>query len=340
MKTSIAIAVSGGIDSLVAAYLLKKSHGDLIGIHFSTGYENQPGNILALEDQLRIPIHQIDLGDEFQEKVIDYFTAAYLQGITPNPCLVCNRHIKFGSLMKAARDLGADCLATGHYAGIRRIPGNAPALVKGLDPLKEQSYFLSMLTGEQLKHSMFPLADLTKAQVRQIALEQGLVPNDKKESQDICFMHNRSVDEFISARSGYKPRPGDIVLTDGTCIGKHTGLVGFTIGQRRGINCPGPRPYYVAALDTKANRLVVGFKEDLLKQSLVAANLHFPAPIPDNPVRVTTKIRYSHPGAPSLLTVANGTARVLFDQPQNAVTPGQAAVFYDGDRVLGAGIIQ
>ncbi len=393
----VAVAVSGGVDSMVSAWLLKKSHPDLFGIHFTTGYERQPMNIAMniehLEKQLNIPVHRVDFRDVFEKHVVQYFIQTYCSGKTPNPCLICNQKVKFGALYDAAVHLGADTLATGHYAKIIRGEtggaagaGNSltgtPILLKGKDSVKDQSYFLSMLSCEQLRHAIFPLADFTKQEVIQLAREKGLVPSEKKESQDICFIHESSFADFIVSKTGMTFTPGDIVTPDNTVIGTHRGLHCYTIGQRRGLNCPGPAPYYVKKIDVKTNRLVVAFKEELFEQEMYVENLNWfcsdieclkdpvtPALSPSTStiatapltasttstatpatalvtasVNLTTKIRYSHSGAFSTLMPSpefpgSDRVKIIFETPQLAVTPGQGAVFYDGDQVVGAGII-
>jgi len=340
LAPTIAIGLSGGIDSMVSGLLLKEQYRNLFGIHFTTGYEGSPVDLSSMEKALGINIVSIDLQADFKDKVVDYFVATYLGGKTPNPCLVCNRTIKFGALFSAAAELGADLIATGHYAGTRTEKSGDTALFKGKDSLKEQSYFLAMLTRNQLGKAVFPLAEMTKQEVKQLAAKKGIAPPVKTESQDICFIRERTVADFIALKTGTPPRPGDIVTRDNTVLGRHAGLHRFTIGQRRGIDCPGPAPYYVIEIDMAANRLVVGFKEELLQRECYADHLNWICEPDPFPARVQTKIRYSHRGAASLLTRENSRVRIVFDTPQSAVTPGQAAVFYHNDQVLGAGIIQ
>jgi tRNA-specific 2-thiouridylase len=338
---TLAVALSGGIDSLTAAFLLREKGFSLIGVHFTTGYETRDQDLSALSALLGIPVHRVDLSADFRRLVVDYLTGSYLRGLTPNPCLVCNREIKFGVLLQAAIGLGASQLATGHYARIRKGPDGAPILVKGADPLKDQSYFLAMLTREQLLGSVFPLGDLTKEEVRGIARRAGLTPLQDKESQDICFIQGTTLAGFIEQATGIVPGPGPIVTVEGREIGRHQGLHRFTIGQRRGINCPGPEPYHVLALDTAANTLVVGTRSQIYRSEVRVTGLHlFDGPLAQ-PVRVVTRIRYAHPGSEALLCPGeSGSALIRFESPQPAVTPGQFAVFYQGDRVLGAGVIQ
>ena len=345
MKERIAIAVSGGVDSLVAAFLLKRQFPghDVFGIHFTTGYESRPVDLDALSCQLKMDIHIVDLSGPFEQEVIHYFTGTYLAGKTPNPCLICNRAIKFNALRNAAAQQGATGFATGHYARVAMDSQGITALYKGLDPLKEQSYFLSLLTRDQLSGVLFPLGGMTKSQVVALAREQHLTPPEKKESQDICFMNKTSVGDFITAQARDTVfAPGPIVTTEGKTVGTHRGLHCYTIGQRRGLNCPGPAPYYVTKLDMATHRLVVGFKEELLKQTFQVHSVNWLLPDPlESPLTAQTRIRYNHAGATARLTpMNNGRIQVDLNTPQYAVTPGQGAVFYINDRVIGAGIIQ
>ena len=343
--TKVAIALSGGVDSLVSAHLLKQGFPDLFGIHFTTGYEPVPVDLENLEAQLGFPITKIDLSEEFEKTIVRYFVSTYMDGKTPNPCLYCNQEIKFGLLLEQARKLGADYLATGHYATIintvsqgRSIP--QPWLEKGKDPKKDQSYFLSRLTPEQLERVIFPLAGLTKPQVKALATENGLSPLTKGESQDICFIPDQSFSDFILKKLPEPPAPGPIKDLEGKVVGEHKGLHAFTIGQRRGINCPASEPYYVKKIDVRTNTLVVCFKKDLGDRHMRVRDLRWNLdPLPAS-MALETKIRYNHPGAMARVSLEKDMAAVEFQDPQFAVTPGQAAVFYQDNRVVGSGIIQ
>jgi len=342
----IAVALSGGVDSLVSGYLLKLKYKNIFGIHFTTGYEKEPLDILLLEKQLGFPVTSIDLSKNFEKKVIQYFIETYLEGKTPNPCVVCNKEIKFGELLKYAQKMGADYLATGHYATIINpisFPDKTIShcyLEKGSDPLKDQSYFLSFLSGEQLEKIIFPLAGMTKKEVKQLAEIKNLKPIHHSESQDICFIHDNNFPRFILQKQKISHQSGDIIDHKGKIVGRHNGLYKYTIGQRRGIDCPAKEPYYVKQIDVKNNILKVCFKKDLSSKTFRIAQINWNFSdwkiIPD----IMTKIRYSHKGALSTLTLNDSCGEVVFNEPQNAITPGQAAVFYQGDRVLGAGIIQ
>ena len=345
MTGPIAIAVSGGIDSLVSAYLLKQQAIDVFGIHFLTGYENHSESrsveIQTMSRQLDILVRVVDLKRQFKAMVVDYFSAAYQNGKTPNPCLVCNATIKFGVLLEKARQLGASRLATGHYARVEALQRGRYRLRKGVDENKDQSYFLSRLSQDQLARSCFPLGEYTKDQVRDLAAKQGLQPMIRQESQDVCFIRDTPYSDFLIRSSGTCPQPGDIVDTAGQQVGRHSGLHRYTIGQRRGINCPASQAYYVVRIDTRHNRLVVGFKDELVTQSCRVADINWISGIPEGPMAVDTRIRYRHRAVPSMVSPQGpGDAVVLFDQTQSAVTPGQGAVFYRGDEVIGGGWIE
>lgn len=346
MKNSVvAVALSGGVDSLVSGFLLKQRCKHIFGLHFTTGYEKEPVDIISLEKQLGFPVTSVDFSQIFEKKVVHYFTQTYLSGKTPNPCVICNKEIKFGRLLDHALGMGADFLATGHYATIvnpvsfpdKKI--NRCYLEKGKDPLKDQSYFLSMLPSHRLEKIIFPLAGMTKKEVKRFAASKQIAPTQTAESQDICFIHENFPD-FISKKQGRLPQQGDIINMDGNIVGRHNGLEQFTIGQRRGINCPASEPYYVKKIDVKNNRLQVCFKKDLSGKHLSIAQINWNYTHQHSFPDIITKIRYAHKGAPSTLTLNDNRGEVVFNEPQNAITPGQTAVFYKNDRVLGAGIIQ
>lgn len=342
----VAIALSGGIDSLVSGYLLKQKYKHVFGIHFRTGYEREPIDTSLLERQLGFPVACIDLSKVFEKKVISYFIQTYLEGKTPNPCIVCNREIKFGELMAQATQMGADLIATGHYASVinsfsfpdKKI-GQA-YLEKARDPLKDQSYFLSMLTRSQLENIIFPLAGMRKEEVKIFAKQKDIRPLYPSESQDICFIHDNDFSKFILEKQKVKSEKGNIVDMDGKIIGCHNGLHQYTIGQRRGINLPAREAYFVKRIDIKNNILEVCFKKDLSTKSFQVAEINWNDTDQEIIPNIITKIRYSHKGALSTLMLKGFSGEVVFNEPQNAVTPGQAAVFYNDARVLGAGIIQ
>lgn len=360
MIQTTAVALSGGVDSLVAAYLLKKSDHPVFGIHFVSGYETPPSEdifetkdpdseffklshahpLSALKDLLDIEIWAIDCRRRFRQKIVDYFINAYLKGETPNPCMVCNTAIKFGLMLESAAQMGASHLATGHYAICEKTPQNRYVLKKGRDGSKEQSYFLAMLNQSQLAHAKFPLGRMTKQQVSQMAATNKLIPVSGDESQDICFIKNKHYSRFLAEHAGLQPIPGEIVDVDGKCVGRHQGLYLYTIGQRRGINSPATEPYYVIRLDTDNNRLVVGFKKDLYRHECKIHQINWIPEKPETSMRVMTKIRYRHdPAASEIFPTGEDTAIINFFSPQPAITPGQAAVCYHSDRVVAGGWI-
>ncbi|MEJ2155856.1 MAG: tRNA 2-thiouridine(34) synthase MnmA [Desulfobacteraceae bacterium] len=362
MTETIAIALSGGIDSLMTAALLKDQGHKLFGIHFLTGFEKiegkQPSKQLAADDfqraesktrrhlspmmeQLDIPLHIIDLRNEFKRQVVDYFVGAYRAGKTPNPCQKCNPSIKFGLLYEAAKRHGATRMATGHYARLKPAADGRMRLLRGVDPNKDQSYFLARLRQDQLRRSLFPLGDYTKDQTRQMARNRGFQPAARQESQDICFIKTGTYGAFLKQQTGFIAKPGPIVDLDGNHLGTHNGLYLFTVGQRRGINCPSSEPYYVVRLDVAQNRLVVGRKADLAAQSFTAEGINWIIPKPASPIHIWVRVRYRHQAVPATLTpIGKDGAEVRFDTSQPAVTPGQGAVFYQEDEVLGGGWIQ
>lgn len=363
MQPRIAVAVSGGIDSLAAAYLLNQQHpGRVTGFHFLTGYEQthfQEGDgvtlatdgpvvlepsrhhpIQRIGHQLDIPIRIIDCRRVFQKTIIDDFVDCYRKGLTPNPCVRCNTDIKFGVLLDVAREQGFSRLATGHYASIME-KDHRMFIGRGADPAKDQSYFLGLLKPESLPFIRFPLGDFTKDRVRDIIAKAGLVPISDRESQDICFVPGNDYAMFLERRPDFSPKPGEIVDTKGRVLGVHGGLHRFTIGQRRGINCPAPAPYYVVALDVPANRLVVGGKEAAWKKQCRIRGVRWFIPPPAAPMTVLAQIRYRHRPAPAqLIPGPEGDGAVIrFQEPQAAITPGQAAVCYVGGRVAAGGWI-
>jgi tRNA-specific 2-thiouridylase len=347
----IALALSGGVDSLLAAYLLKQQGVKVSGIHFITGFEDpsiadasdaaqiHQTPIFKLSQQLGIDLHLLDCREPFKCCVVDYFINTYQAGQTPNPCLVCNPHIKFGTVLQFARQLGATHLATGHYARVHQTNDGRWHLYRGMDPLKDQSYFLSFLSQRQLSQALFPLGHMTKKKVKTLAAQKGLRPIVKAESQDICFIRGRSYVDFLMSGSGFHPEPGLIEDVQGRIIGEHDGLHRFTIGQRRGINCPAPHPYYVIRLDVKRNRLVVGSQEELQVAEFRVSALNWIIEPPQTPLEVSVRVRYRHAAVEAILYPQPDSCQVRFHRPQQAVTPGQGAVFYIDNEVLGGGII-
>jgi tRNA-specific 2-thiouridylase len=344
MTETVAIAISGGVDSLVAAHLIGRQTNERFGLHFLTGYETDAAATVARIDalcrRLNLPLHTIDVSASFASTVVDYFAQAYESGQTPNPCLVCNAAIKFGVLMEAARQLGATRLATGHYARVQAGSSGRFRLRTGVDPVKDQSYFLCRLTQNQLAQAVFPLGTWTKAQVKSLATDRELQSVIRQESQDVCFIGDMTYAEFLLRQARCPIRPGDIVDTDGKTVGRHDGLQRYTIGQRRGINVPAAQAYYVVQIDARRNRLVVGRKGDVFARSCTVRDINWIAAVPSEVLAVKVRIRYRHRPVPALVVpVGTDRAVVRFEQPQAAVTPGQGAVFYRGDEVVGGGWI-
>jgi tRNA-specific 2-thiouridylase len=337
----VAVAMSGGIDSSVAAALLKNQGYQVFGITMILNSKpdgKQAEMLKQTVECLGIQHHMIDLHRHFQHQVIKPFCNEYGQGRTPNPCITCNQYIKFGLLFNKARKMGADYLATGHYARID--PGsNGYRLLKGIDHGKDQSYFLYTLGQEQLRYLLLPMGELYKNQTRRIARELGLTDIEGHESQDICFIPDNDYRSFVAGHVSC--RPGDIVDTSGKVLGKHSGLAYYTVGQRQGLGIESNKRLYVIRLDSRNDRLVVGSQSQLLSNGLFANQLSWiSGKAPQDGDNITARIRYKSPEAPASLHINRDTAEVSFSQPQRSVSPGQAVVFYRGDAVLGGGIIE
>ncbi|MDP2690660.1 MAG: tRNA 2-thiouridine(34) synthase MnmA [Deltaproteobacteria bacterium] len=359
-KGRVVVAMSGGVDSSAALALLKERGYECIGVSMQLwDYSKKDdargateGSCCSLDDiydargvadRLGVPFYVVNVEEAFSREVVDYFVEGYAKGSTPNPCIKCNQVLKFEVLMNKAISLEADYLATGHYARIERVDGGL-RLLKGVDPDKDQSYFLFTMTEAQLRRVLFPVGGLTKKEVREYARKAGLRTSEKKESQEICFVEEPSYADFLSSR--LTPAQGDIVDTSGRVLGAHAGLHNYTIGQRKGLNLSGG-PFYVLDIDTSKNRLLEGPEEGLYSKGLVAGDVNWidreagDEAAESGLTGVTVKIRYRHAGAESSIRLAeDGRALVSFSSPQKAVTKGQAAVFYRDDTVLGGGWIE
>jgi tRNA-uridine 2-sulfurtransferase len=339
-KGKVAVALSGGLDSSVAALLLREASHEVLGIHMrlwkspSFNYQAQRAeNICRI---LGIPYHQIDLQKEFESHVVNYFCQEYQQGRTPNPCVACNQRIKFGLLLDKALSLGADYLATGHYAKVEHSH-DGHRLLKAADTSRDQSYFLYTLTQEKLGHVLFPLGEYSRDEVKQMAKQAGL-PTATKSSQDICFISQKNYGTFLSQR--FPTTPGDIVDTQGKKLGQHQGIAFYTIGQRHGLGLASGQPLYVIMIEPESNRIVLGPENELYSQKLTARKLNWiSGKAPREPLTVRARIRYKSKEAEAILFFRNASVDVHFAQPQKAVTPGQAIVLYNADEVLGGGII-
>lgn len=350
------VAMSGGVDSSVAACLIKEQGYETIGItlklfnHEDIG-ESGEKTCCSLDDiedarrvaeTLDIPYYVLNFKDSFGEQVIRRFVDAYTDGATPNPCVDCNRYIKFARLMERARELRCDYVVTGHYAQIAYDRGSGRYLLKkGLDESKDQSYVLYSLTQDQLAHTLLPLGGLTKAQARQIAGDHGFINAHKRDSQDICFVRDGDYARFIEEYTGHSFPPGNFVDRQGRVLGRHKGIIRYTIGQRKGLGVPFDSPLYVYAKNAADNTVILTPEEDLFTTTLEAADINLIAlPRLDGPLRVTAKARYRQPAqAATLEQLAADRIRLTFDKPQRAIAKGQAVVFYDGDIVVGGGRI-
>ncbi len=349
----VLVGMSGGVDSSVTAHLLKQGGWDVIGITMKvwpqdciSRAEDKCCGPQAVADArgvahaLGIPHYVVDEAADFERLVIDYFSSEYRAGRTPNPCVMCNEKLKFGSLWEKARSLGAEYIATGHYAIIEHAESGA-VLRKGRDPRKDQSYFLFSLSQTQLSRALTPLGGMTKAEIRAIARELGMKVADKEDSQEICFVPGNDYKAFLKSHLGDKQlHPGGIYNTAGKYLGPHEGIEMYTIGQRKGLPGGSPQPLYVVDIDPGSSRVIVGFEADLILEEFEVDRANWLQPLPDNGKEVTVKIRYAHPGTAAWVRpLEGGRALVQLREPQRAVTPGQAAVFYAHDRVEGGGWI-
>lgn len=334
--------MSGGVDSTACAIMLAKDH-DVQGFFMHLAqpdFTRQLERVQAIADRLGVGLTVIDLRRQFADKVLDYFSAAYQGGLTPNPCMICNREIKFGLFLTAMLAAGMETMATGHYARIIECDGRFH-LHKGLDPLKDQSYFLSRLGQEQLARLVFPLGERTKAEVYRFVEERGFTGFAGQESQDVCFLADESLGDFLEKRFPESLADGPVVTLDGREIGRHKGLFRYTIGQRRGLGLPDSTPWYVARLEPRTNRVVVAKDDELMRQRIEIGDLHWLAgEAPGDGGRHEVRLRSTHRGATARIAMAgSGRAILDFDAPQRAVTPGQFAVLYHHDEVFGSGVI-
>lgn len=354
MKKKVVVGMSGGVDSSVAAYLLKEQGYDVIGVTMQIWqedkeFEEREGGCCSLSavedarrvaDKLGIPFYVLNFRKSFKEKVIDYFVDEYIQGRTPNPCIACNKYLKFDELLRKAKSIGADYVATGHYATIEERNGRY-ILVKSDDYRKDQTYALYNLTQEQLAHTLMPCGHYKKDRIREIAKEIGLDVHNKKDSEEICFVPDNNHGGYIEIAAPGKVKQGNFVDKEGNILGRHKGIVYYTIGQRKGLGLALGRPVFVTDINPYTNEVVIGPEEDIFKTELIAKDSNFILfDKLDVELRVQAKIRYSaRPEEAIISPTEDGRVRVVFKEKQRAITKGQSVVFYNGNLVVGGGII-
>lgn len=348
MKKQVMLGMSGGVDSAVAALLLKEQGYDVFGVTLRLfDGERACGSADEAEDARRVAAllgisHEtVALGECFRSEVMDRFAKSYIKGITPNPCIECNRYIKFGKMLAYAEAHATDCIATGHYARIERDVNGRYLLKKAADAHKDQTYVLYALTQHQLAHTLFPLGDYRKEEIRRIAEEKGFINAHKRDSQDICFVPDGDYAAFIERHTGKTFPEGNFVDLDGNVLGTHRGLIRYTVGQRKGLGIALGKPAFVCRKDEATNTVILGDNNDLFSKTLTAHDVNLIAcDTLDGAVRVTAKVRYGQTEQPATVTmIGEGRIRVDFDTPQRAIAAGQSVVLYDGDTVVGGGII-
>lgn len=355
-KGRVVVGMSGGVDSSVAAYLLKEAGYEVIGVTMQI-WQDEAEEVLEenggccglsavddarrVADHLEIPYYVMNFKQEFRENVMEYFISEYLSGRTPNPCIACNRYVKWESLLKRSMDIGADYIATGHYAQIEQLPNGRYSLKKSASAAKDQTYALYNLTQEQLSKTLMPIGQYTKDEIRQIAEKIQLPVANKPDSMEICFVPDNDYAGFIEKNTDKKIKPGNFVNTKGEVIGTHKGITHYTIGQRKGLGLSMGHPVFVVEIRPETNEVVIGDNEDVFTHELVAERLNFMSREDfEDGMEVFAKIRYNHKGAVCrLYHEGEDRVRCIFSQPQRAVTPGQAVVFYHEDYVLGGGTI-
>ena len=363
----VVLAMSGGVDSSVAAHLLCAAGYDVVGVFMRHGHQSpvvcstndsqlpvvsrldhKQGCCTAADaedarrvaDRLELPFYALDLNEEFS-RIIDYFADEYTDGRTPNPCVQCNNWIKFGKLFDYADSAGAEYVATGHYARLQRDATSEPALLRGLDTVKDQSYVLFGIGRQLLQRMLLPVGDFEKTEIRRQAAELGLNVAEKKDSQEICFVTSGRYDEFIRSQRGASKTAGELVTTDGTVVGQHNGIEGFTIGQRKGLGVALGEPKFVVRIEPETRRVVLGAREELAHNRLTASATNWLVDTGRIPRQCLVQIRYNAaPAAATVELLPEDRLQVIFDEPQFGITPGQAVVCYDGQRTLGGGWIE
>lgn len=357
MREKVVVGMSGGVDSAVAAYLLKERGYDVVGVTMQIWEEEDPETkarnggccgLSAVEDarlvaeKLGIPYYVMNFRREFKRSVVDYFVEEYLRGNTPNPCIACNRYVKWEALLKRCLEIGADYIATGHYARIRKLPGGRYTVCNSVTVAKDQTYALYSLTQEQLRHTLMPVGEYTKEEIRALAREAGLPVAKKPDSQEICFVADNDYAGFVDQQAGERaPGSGLFVTRQGRALGRHKGITHYTVGQRRGLELPMGERVYVTEIRPETGEVVIGRNEDLFVTEVLCDRVSFMSVEDiDGPLRVKAKIRYNHGGEYCRIEKQpGGRIRCTFEKPVRAPAPGQAAVFYDGEYVLGGGTI-
>lgn len=353
----VVVGMSGGVDSSVAAWLLKEQGYDVIGVTMQIWQDEDAEvqeaeggccGLSAVDDARRvamdlgIPYYVMNFKEEFRKNVMDYFAGEYVEGRTPNPCIACNRHVKWESLLRRSIAIGADYIATGHYAQIDRLPGGRYSLKTSVTAAKDQTYALYNLTQEQLSHTLMPVGSYHKEEIRDMAERLGLPVAHKPDSQEICFIPDHDYASFIEEYTGRELPPGNFVDLDGNVLGRHRGITHYTVGQRKGLNLSMGRPVFVVEIRPETNEVVIGDNQDVFTNVLRCDKLNWMAVdgLHGKSMDVLAKIRYSHKGSPcTIREIGNDMVECRFHEPVRAVTPGQAVVFYDGDYVAGGGTI-
>jgi tRNA-specific 2-thiouridylase len=357
-KSKVVVGMSGGVDSSVAAWLLKEQGYDVIGVTMQIwqdeDHQSQEENggccgLSAVDDARRvawdlgIPYYVMNFKEEFKSNVMDYFVDEYKNGRTPNPCIACNRYVKWESLLKRSLDIGAEYIATGHYARIDQLPNGRYALKKSVTAAKDQTYALYNLTQYQLSHTLMPVGEYSKDEIREMAEQINLRVAHKPDSQEICFIPDHDYARFIEENTGEKIQEGNFVDLEGNVLGRHKGITHYTVGQRKGLQLSMGHPVFVVELRPETNEVVIGKGDDVFSDTLRCDRLNWMTVdgLHGEPMRVSAKIRYSHKGAMcTIKEVEDGVVECIFDEPQRAITPGQAVVFYDeDDYVVGGGTI-